>query len=113
MAERFGALALPVGEFLALEHGTEFWGRADKEEIQVDLNPSYVSFLVTLDLCRTASVTYYPLASARYLSCELASVTWSAVGVPLGILGSFSCLPPGLPCRPTRRARVNPIDSLF
>lgn len=26
MAEHFGALALPVGEFLALEHGTEFAG---------------------------------------------------------------------------------------
>ena len=26
MAEHFGALALPVGEFLALEHGTEFVG---------------------------------------------------------------------------------------
>jgi 5'-AMP-activated protein kinase regulatory gamma subunit len=26
MAEQFGALALPVGEFLALEHGTEFVG---------------------------------------------------------------------------------------
>lgn len=27
-AEHFGALALPVGEFLALEHGTEYWGYA-------------------------------------------------------------------------------------
>lgn len=26
MAEHFGALSLPVGEFLALEHGTEFVG---------------------------------------------------------------------------------------
>lgn len=26
MSEHFGALALPVGEFLALEHGTEFTG---------------------------------------------------------------------------------------
>lgn len=28
MAEHFGALALPVGEFLALEHGTEWWGES-------------------------------------------------------------------------------------
>lgn len=26
LVEHFGTLALPVGEFLALEHGTEFWG---------------------------------------------------------------------------------------
>ncbi len=26
MSEHFGSLALPVGEFLALEHGTEFDG---------------------------------------------------------------------------------------
>lgn len=28
-AEHFGSLALPVGEFLALEHGTEYWGVSD------------------------------------------------------------------------------------
>jgi 5'-AMP-activated protein kinase, regulatory gamma subunit len=28
MAEHFGSLALPVGEFLALEHGTEYAGYA-------------------------------------------------------------------------------------
>ena len=33
MAEHFGAMALPVGEFLALEHGTEFWG-VDRAELQ-------------------------------------------------------------------------------
>ena len=27
-------MALPVGEFLALEHGTEFWG-VDRAELQV------------------------------------------------------------------------------
>ncbi len=26
MSEHFGSLALPVGEFLALEHGTEYHG---------------------------------------------------------------------------------------
>ncbi len=26
MAEHFGSLSLPVGEFLALEHGTEYHG---------------------------------------------------------------------------------------
>lgn len=26
MSEHFGSMALPVGEFLAKEHGTEFWG---------------------------------------------------------------------------------------
>jgi hypothetical protein len=25
MAEHFGALAMPVAEFLAMEHGTDFW----------------------------------------------------------------------------------------
>ena len=34
VAEHFGAMALPVGEFLALEHGTEFWG-VDRAELQV------------------------------------------------------------------------------
>lgn len=39
MSEHFGSLALPVGEFLALEHGTEYEGYAiqgdvDQEEIQ-------------------------------------------------------------------------------
>ncbi|KAK9831404.1 hypothetical protein WJX81_001860 [Elliptochloris bilobata] len=33
VAEHFGAMALPVGEFLALEHGTEFWG-VDRAELQ-------------------------------------------------------------------------------
>ena len=35
MAEHFGALALPVGEFLALEHGTEFVGytRIQEEDV--------------------------------------------------------------------------------
>ena len=29
VAEHFGATALPVGEFIAFEHGTEFWGVND------------------------------------------------------------------------------------
>ena len=38
VAEHFGALALPVGEFLALEHGTEYAGygihnSSDKDRI--------------------------------------------------------------------------------
>lgn len=32
MAEHFGSLALPVGEFLALEHGTEYAGYAVQKE---------------------------------------------------------------------------------
>lgn len=35
MAEHFGALALPVGEFLALEHGTEFQGYSRIHEVEV------------------------------------------------------------------------------
>eukprot|EP00877_Chromochloris_zofingiensis_P010625 jgi/Chrzof1/5816/Cz16g16260.t1 len=35
MAEHFGALALPVGEFLALEHGTEFVGYTRIQEDEV------------------------------------------------------------------------------
>ncbi|WIA41945.1 hypothetical protein OEZ86_009253 [Tetradesmus obliquus] len=35
MAEHFGALALPVGEFLALEHGTEFQGYSHIHEQEV------------------------------------------------------------------------------
>ncbi|KAF6250582.1 hypothetical protein COO60DRAFT_796807 [Scenedesmus sp. NREL 46B-D3] len=35
MAEHFGALALPVGEFLALEHGTEFQGYSHIHEHEV------------------------------------------------------------------------------
>lgn len=27
-AEHFSSMALPVAEFLALEHGTEYWGAA-------------------------------------------------------------------------------------
>jgi hypothetical protein len=38
MSEHFGSLALPVGEFLALEHGTEYAGyavqRSEEEEAQ-------------------------------------------------------------------------------
>ena len=34
-SEHFGSLALPVGEFLALEHGLEFWGIADHEQVKV------------------------------------------------------------------------------
>jgi hypothetical protein len=30
MAEHFGALAMPVGEFLAMEHGTDFWSISRK-----------------------------------------------------------------------------------
>lgn len=35
MAEHFGALSLPVGEFLALEHGTEFQGYSRIQESEV------------------------------------------------------------------------------
>lgn len=35
MAEHFGALSLPVGEFLALEHGTEFQGYSHMHEKDV------------------------------------------------------------------------------
>lgn len=35
MAEHFGALSLPVGEFLALEHGTEFQGYSRIQEQEV------------------------------------------------------------------------------
>jgi len=35
MAEHFGALSLPVGEFLALEHGTEFKGYSHIHESEV------------------------------------------------------------------------------
>lgn len=35
MAEHFGALSLPVGEFLALEHGTEFQGYSHIKEVEV------------------------------------------------------------------------------
>ncbi|KAF8058362.1 cysG [Scenedesmus sp. PABB004] len=35
MAEHFGALSLPVGEFLALEHGTEFQGYSHIHEQEV------------------------------------------------------------------------------
>lgn len=34
-SEHFGSLALPVGEFLALEHGLEYWGISDHEQVQV------------------------------------------------------------------------------
>ena len=37
VSENFGSLALPVGEFLALEHGLEYWGVADHEAVQVTL----------------------------------------------------------------------------
>ncbi|KAL3155291.1 hypothetical protein ABBQ32_013075 [Trebouxia sp. C0010 RCD-2024] len=33
-SEHFGSLALPVGEFLALEHGLEYWGISDHEQVQ-------------------------------------------------------------------------------
>ncbi len=28
-------MALPVGEFLALEHGLEYWGIADHDQVKV------------------------------------------------------------------------------
>ena len=28
-------MALPVGEFLALEHGLEYWGISDHEQVKV------------------------------------------------------------------------------
>ena len=34
-SEHFGSLALPVGEFLALEHGLEYWGVADHDQVKV------------------------------------------------------------------------------
>ena len=34
-SEHFGSLALPVGEFLALEHGLEYWGISDHEQVKV------------------------------------------------------------------------------
>lgn len=33
-SEHFGSLALPVGEFLALEHGLEYWGVADHDQVK-------------------------------------------------------------------------------
>ncbi|KAL0030536.1 hypothetical protein WJX79_002975 [Trebouxia sp. C0005] len=33
-SEHFGSLALPVGEFLALDHGLEYWGIADHEHVK-------------------------------------------------------------------------------
>ena len=35
VSEHFGSLALPVGEFLALEHGLEYWGVADHDAVKV------------------------------------------------------------------------------
>ena len=37
VSEHFGSLALPVGEFLALEHGLEYWGIQDHEAVRVRL----------------------------------------------------------------------------
>ena len=36
-SEHFGSLALPVGEFLALEHGLEYWGIADHDQVKVNV----------------------------------------------------------------------------
>jgi hypothetical protein len=41
MAEHFGALSLPVGEFLALEHGTEFVGYTRIQEEEVTATPGH------------------------------------------------------------------------
>ena len=39
MAEHFGSLALPVGEFLALEHGTEYAGYAIQRDEGAPASP--------------------------------------------------------------------------
>jgi len=43
MAEHFGSLALPVGEFLALEHGTEYAGYAIQRDDSKESNPKEIA----------------------------------------------------------------------
>ncbi|KAK2076120.1 hypothetical protein QBZ16_001052 [Prototheca wickerhamii] len=45
LAEHFGALALPVGEFLAREHGTEYAGYAVQSEEEGDARAKNLEFL--------------------------------------------------------------------
>ena len=57
VAEHFGAMALPVGEFLALEHGTEFWG-VDRAELQVRRHTCFSSSQ-PLELHSASPLTLY------------------------------------------------------
>ena len=56
VAEHFGAMALPVGEFLALEHGTEFWG-VDRAELQVRHHHSFCSSQPLIELHSVSPLT--------------------------------------------------------
>ncbi len=75
-SEYFGSLALPVGEFLALEHGLEYWGVADHEQVKVD----------NLSAVRAASCML-----ACQCSSSLATRRWQQMNVHnfWGIFGDF------------------------
>lgn len=51
VSEHFGSLALPVGEFLALEHGLEYWGVQDHEAVKVQLTLLLAVVLRLLAFC--------------------------------------------------------------
>ena len=54
-SEHFGSLALPVGEFLALEHGLEFWDIADHEQVKVSQIAPILLTLAQIGLLREKS----------------------------------------------------------
>ncbi|KAK9829547.1 hypothetical protein WJX72_006411 [[Myrmecia] bisecta] len=55
VAEHFGSMALPVGEFLALEHGIEFWGVKADPPGAPEPPPEPHPYLKERDLRRTSS----------------------------------------------------------
>lgn len=77
-SEHFGSLALPVGEFLALEHGLEYWGIADHEQVKVALvlyKQQQMSCLIeqmSLDRHCTQIITPVPMQalSGRFSMCQ-------------------------------------------
>ena len=67
MSEHFGSLALPVGEFLALEHGTEYHGCGNRD---------YALLFPTGTLSGTACCAQVPLTATRQglkINCSVVS----------------------------------------
>lgn len=71
MSEHFGSLALPVGEFLALEHGIEYAGYivGNPEDIKVRLYDLMQDILTQHQLKPLNDLLLGPMTDEKAFSC--------------------------------------------
>ena len=88
MSEHFGSLALPVGEFLALGHGLEFWGIADHDQVKVRLCNALPSIFEhsTATLCTATPCISMPCTATPCLATPCTAALCTAMQYP--------CAPP-------------------